>query len=259
MGVTMHSLVRRIPMAVGPIVGGAFIQWFGTEDGIRLAFVVALILAGVALFMQQALIHEERKGQAPDAGEKNPLRMLRVMSPSLRKLLLSDIMVRFCEQIPYAFVVLWCLQVGRVTPVQFGVLTAVEMVTAMLIYVPVAYLADRTTKKPFVVITFVFFTFFPLALLFSRSFNSLILAFILRGFKEFGEPTRKALILDLAPEGRKAGMFGAYYLVRDMIVSTAAFGGAFLWAISPATNLLTAFGFGLMGTLYFFLRGKDLR
>jgi hypothetical protein len=28
----------------------------------------------------------------------------------------------------------------------------------MLVHIPVAYLADRSTKKPFVVITFIFFT-----------------------------------------------------------------------------------------------------
>jgi hypothetical protein len=28
-------------------------------------------------------------------------------------------------------------------------------------------------------------------------------AFIIRGLKEFGEPTRKALIMDLAPEDQK--------------------------------------------------------
>jgi MFS family permease len=133
------------------------------------------------------------------------------------------------------------------------------MVTAMLIYIPVAYWADRSTKKPFVVITFLFFTFFPLVLLWSRSFEALVLAFVLRGLKEFGEPTRKALIMDLAPEGMKAGMFGAYYLARDVVVSVAAFGGALLWSLSPATNLLTAFAFGLVGTGYFALRGKDLR
>jgi len=180
------------------------------------------------------------------------------MSPSMRNLLVSDILIRFCEQIPYAFVVIWCLHFARVSPVGFGVLSAVEMVTAMLIYIPVAYLADRSAKKPFVVITFLFFTFFPLVLLWSRSFEALVLAFILRGLKEFGEPTRKALIMDLAPEGGKAGMFGAYYLVRDVVVSFAAFGGALLWSISPATNLLTAFAFGLLGTGYFALRGKDL-
>jgi len=130
------------------------------------------------------------------------------------------------------------------------------MATAIAVYIPVAYLADRGTKKPYIVLTFVFFTLFPLVLLFCQSFRLLVLAFILRGLKEFGEPARKALIVDLAPEGQKAAMFGAYYLVRDIIVAVAAFGGAFLWQISPATNFLTAFAFGIIGTVWFAARGK---
>jgi MFS family permease len=259
MGVSMHSLVRRVPMALGPVIGGAFIQFYGTTKGIRLAFVAALVMGAGSLVMQQFLIEEKGGSEGKVRAEKNPIRLLKEMAPALSDLLVSDILIRFCEQIPYAFVVIWCLQQAGVSPVQFGVLSAVEMVTAMLIYIPVAYLADRSAKKPFVVMTFLFFTFFPLVLLFSRSFEALVLAFILRGLKEFGEPTRKALIMDLAPEGRKAGMFGAYYLVRDVIVSFAAFGGAFLWSQSPATNLLTAFAFGLAGTGYFILRGKDLQ
>jgi len=81
---------------------------------------------------------------------------------------------------------------------------------------------------------------------------------VLRGLKEFGDSTRKALILDLAPPGREALTFGTYYLIRDTIVSWAAFGCAFLWDISPATNFLTAFGFGVLGTTWFALRGRDL-
>jgi hypothetical protein len=110
-----------------------------------------------------------------------------------------------------------------------------------------------------VVITFVFFTLFPLVLLFSQSFEWLVLAFVIRGLKEFGEPTRKALIMDLAPDHCKAGMFGLYYLVRDVFVSIAAFGGAFLWEISPETNFLVAFAFGVIGTLGFALFGRDVR
>ncbi|MBU1181403.1 MAG: MFS transporter, partial [Proteobacteria bacterium] len=41
MGVSMHSLVRRIPMAIGPILGGIFISVWGERDGVRLAFVAA--------------------------------------------------------------------------------------------------------------------------------------------------------------------------------------------------------------------------
>ena len=47
-------------------------------------------------------------------------------------------------------------------------------------------------------------------------------------------------------------------IVAGLLVSVAAFGGAFLWEISPATNLLTAFGFGILGTLWFALCGSDL-
>ena len=264
MGVSMHSLVRRIPMALGPITGGLFIGFWGEKDGVRLAFVVALILAVVAAVMQQKLIQEDpakkTDGKPSHKPEKNPLRLFREMSPALKRLLVADILVRFCEQIPYAFVIVWCMKIiqSPVTAFQFGILTGIEMVTAMLIYIPVAYFADRTTKKPFIVTTFGFFTLFPLCLLFTTSFEFLVLAFILRGLKEFGEPTRKALIMDLAPEGRKAAMFGLYYLMRDVVVSIAAFGGAFLWLLSPQVNFLTAFAFGVIGTVSFALTGTDL-
>jgi MFS family permease len=141
---------------------------------------------------------------------------------------------------------------------QFGILTAIEMLTAILVYIPVAYLADRGTKKPYVAITFVFFTLFPLFLYYCQSFIWLMAAFILRGMKEFGEPTRKALIMDLAPEDYKAGMFGLYYLIRDVIVSLAAFGGSLLWIVSPGMNFSAAFAFGLIGTLWFIWKGQDL-
>jgi MFS family permease len=131
------------------------------------------------------------------------------------------------------------------------------MVTAILIYIPVAVLADRSGKRPFVLVTFGFFAVFPLILLFSRSFSMLIVAFIVRGLKEFGEPARKALILELCPPESKAGTFGAYYLVRDVVVSVAAFGGAFLWQISPAVNFLAAFGFGVLALGWYGVFGRD--
>jgi MFS family permease len=282
MGVTMHSLVRRIPMALGPLAGGALIvtmavtRGHGAEptaadviDGVRLLFVGALIVTVIGIIFQQRMIAPDlpKPGDSSTpSAEKNPLRLFRRMSPDLKNLLVSDILIRFCEQIPYGFVVVWATgwlvndaYVHRiVNELQFGSLRVVEMAAAIAVYVPVAYLADRTMKKPWVLITFGFFTLFPLVLFFSTSFGLLILAFILRGLKEFGEPTRKALIMDLAPEDAKAGMFGLYYLMRDSIVSLAAFGGALLWMIDPEATLLTAFGFGLLGTIWFAVRGRDL-
>lgn len=280
MGVSLHSFVRRIPMALGPVIGGALIGVFGEIQGVRLAFIVAFVLAGVSLILQQRMIADEKRTSA-EKGSSTSYGLILLNAP-LRHLLVSDVLVRFCEQIPYAFVVIWCISINKITPLQFGFLTTIEMITAMLMYIPVAYLADKSTKKPFVVTTFIFFTVFPLVLLMAQSFWIMVIAFVIRGLKEFGEPTRKALIMDLAPDGRKAATFGVYYLIRDIIVSIAAFGGAILWdastakliidtvgigqallpffnsITSPATNFLVAFGFGLAGTVYFILFGQDL-
>ena len=257
MGVTLHSLVRRFPMALGPVIGGFFITFWGEREGVRYAFICALALAAVSAIAQQVLIEDSGKKNEATAG---PFSMFALMSPALKRLLIADILIRFCEQIPAAFVVVWCMKAitHPVSAVRFGVLTSVEMATAILIYIPVAYFADKGSKKPFVVMTFVFFTLFPVTLWLSHSFVPLIFAFVIRGLKEFGEPTRKALIMALAPENRKAAMFGTYYLLRDVVVTVGAFGGALLWNIGPAVNLFTAFAFGCAGTIWFALKGSDL-
>ena len=255
MGVSMHSLVRRVPMALGPIVGGLLIGWRGDVEGVRFAFIIALLLAVIALILQQIYVEER---EASGKAESNPLRLWGQMSPAFRKLLASDILVRFSEQIPYAFMAIWVIKNNGISALNFGLLTTLEMITAMLVYIPVAYLADRGSKKPFVAITFGFFTLFPLILMFSHDIWMFALAFIVRGLKEFGEPTRKALIMDLAPEGQKAAMFGLYYLLRDVVVSVAAFSAGLLWNISPQANFLTAFAFGLIGTLFFAIFGQDV-
>jgi len=256
-GVSLHSFFRRIPMALGPVIGGALIGIYGRIDGVRMAFGAALLMGVVAILLVQIFMTDHTAGK--EAHERSATRTRDLFSPPLRALLSSDILIRFAEQIPYAFVVIWAVDNNHITALQFGILTTIEMVTAMLVYIPVAWMADRYGKKWFVVITFVFFTMFPLFLLICHSFWMFVIAFVIRGLKEFGEPTRKALIMDLAPEDAKARTFGAYYLIRDIIVSAAALSSAWLWNISPETNFLTAACFGAAGTLLFALFGKDIQ
>lgn len=258
MGISIHSLIRRIPMALGPVIGGYFIMRYGRIQGVRFAFLAAIGFAIIALIIQQLLIEDKppkKEGQTKPEHESGTQKR-KLISPTLRNLLISDILVRFCEQIPYAFVVIWVMDKNGLSAIQFGALTAVEMVTAMLIYIPVAYLADQGTRKPYIAITFFNFAMFPLVIFFCHSFTAFVLAFILRGLKEFGEPTRKSLILALAPQDAKAMTFGKYYLIRDVIVSASAFGGAWLWKADPKINFFVASGFGILGLLFFIFRVK---
>lgn len=256
MGVSLHSLTRRIPMALGPVLGGIFISVYGIEVGARISFGIAFVLGLISLWVIHKFIDDqgEKQSQPPKLRQS-----WAKMSRELRILLLSDIFVRFAEQIPYAFVVVWIMQNHHFSALTFSMLTTVEMIVAMLIYIPVAYLSEKTSSKLTISITFGFFTLFPLVLLLSQTLPMLILAFIIRGLKEFGEPTRKALIVKLAPEGGKASTFGTYYLIRDIIVSIVSLSSALLWNIAPRANFLTAASFGIIGTLIFIIFGKDER
>ena len=114
---------------------------------------------------------------------------------------------------------------------------------------PAGVLARRPVGKgPFVVATFLIFTAFPVALYLASGFVSLAVAFAIRGFKEFGEPARKALIVSYAAAESRGRAVGAYYLVRDSIVSVAALVGAALWQVGPAVNFWGAALIGGIGT-----------
>ncbi|MBS1237897.1 MAG: hypothetical protein H6R37_1141, partial [Deltaproteobacteria bacterium] len=73
MGVSMHSLVRRLPMALGPVVGGLFIGFWGERDGVRLAFAAAFAMAAAALVLQQRLIENDLDGGPTAQGTCDPV------------------------------------------------------------------------------------------------------------------------------------------------------------------------------------------
>ena len=262
MGVGVQSMIRRVPMMVGPLLGGWLLTRFGWTDGVRY---VLLLCIGMSLLTAafQWFMFEPDAGRADlpvsqakeAAQQRRPtisfLGVVKSFTPALRELLVSDILIRFCERIPYAFIILWAMDSGGVTAQQFGYLIAFEMVMAMFCYIPVAHLADKYGRRPFVLITFVFFTLFPVTLLFAHDFKWLALAFVVRGLKEFGEPARKALIIGEAVPELRARTYGAYYLIRDCTVTTGSFLGAWLWYVSPQANFLGAAVCGALGTLWF--------
>ena len=267
MGVGVQSMIRRVPMMLGPLIGGWLLMRFGWKDGMRYALALCIGMSLLTALFQWFMFEPEVGRVTPcapgrevaTAGAQRTdapyqptfLGVIKTFTPALRELLVSDILIRFCERIPYAFIILWAMDHGGVTAQQFGYLVTFEMVTAMFCYIPVAHLADKYGRRPFVLITFVFFTLFPLTLLWAHEFKWLALAFVVRGLKEFGEPARKALIIGEAAPELRARTYGAYYLIRDCTVTTGSFLGAWLWHISPQANFLGAAICGALGTAWF--------
>ena len=252
MGIGVQSMVRRIPMMLGPLAGGWLVDRFGWRLGIQFALLGCIGLSLCTALFQWFLA--DAGPPRPDHSKARPVSFFEVVksfSPALRELLVSDILIRFCERIPAVWVVLWVVDHAGLHAREFSWLVTIEMVTAMLCYIPVAHLADKYGRRPFVLITFLFFTAFPLTLLWADNFPCLALAFAVRGLKEFGEPARKALILGEPIPELRARTYGAYYLIRDSIVTLGSFLGAALWKFGPAVNFLSAAAFGAVGTAWF--------
>ena len=250
MGIGVQSVIKRLPIMIAPIFGGILIDRFGVIPGVRIALLISILLSGATLLVQRQL-REEPKEETEKSAPWNFRRSFLEFNTPMRQLLLSDILIRFCERIPYAWVVIFAMDYIGMSGRQIGVLTTVEMLAATLCIIPASHFADRHGREPFVITTFVMFTLFPLSLLMSRSFSALIIAFAIRGFKEFGDTSRKALIIGYCDPERCGQMVGTYYLVRDLVVSVAALLGAWLWHLGPALNFLGAAAFGIAGTIFY--------
>jgi MFS family permease len=255
MGFSVQSILRRLPIVVAPLLGGILIAGQGMRAGVRSGLVVTILLALATLLLVSRV-----RVELPLGGEAVTITgVWRSLPPALRRLLLSDILVRTCEALVDVFLVIYALDIVSVRAPEYGLLVSLQMITAIVCYLPAAKLADRIGRRPLVIATFVAFGLFPLAVVSAHSFAALAGAFVLGGLREIGEPARKALIVDLARPDLRARAVGLYYLVRSLSIAPAAVVGGLLWRAEPALPFVAAGAFGLLGALVFALTVKESR
>lgn len=247
MGFTVQSILRRVPVMIAPVVGGLAIAASGVERGVRLLLAVTILLAAATL----AVVHRVNVPLPVAHAPVTVGGVWRGLPAPLRRLLASDIIVRTCEGMVDVLVILYATNIVGISAPQYGALVAVQMATSIAVYLPAARLADRVGRKPLVVATFVAFAAFPFAVTLAWSFSTLVLAFVVGGLREIGEPARKALIVDLAAPEMRARSVGLYYLVRSLAIAPAALVGGLLWQVRPALPFHVAAVIGLVGVVVF--------
>jgi MFS family permease len=252
-GFSVQAILRRVPILVAPTLGGLLIVTHGILSGVRVGLVVSIGLAGATLLV----VRRMRLDLPSPPAATGIAGVWRSLPSPLRRLLLSDVFIRTCDGMVDVFLVLFAVNVIGIGAPAFGLLIAVQMATVIVCSLPAARLADRLGRKPFVVATFVAFTCFPLAVVAADSFGGLVLAFVVGGLREIGEPARKALILEFVrPEVRARGV-GLYYLIRSLAIAPAATVGGLLWNVSPGLPFLMAGAIGLVGTVLFALTVEE--
>jgi MFS family permease len=246
MGFTLQSMLKRVPMVVSPLAGGALIASVGITRGVRLGLVVTLVLASTTALIVLGINTPVRAGEVV-----NIRGVWRSFHHALKRLLISDVLIRTCEGMADIFVILYATNILGVSVARYGILVAVQVTTSILVYIPAARIADRIGRKPFVIATFLCFALYPVAVVCSSGIASLVAAFVVGGLREIGEPSRKAMIVDFAREDLRARTVGLYYLVRSITITPSAAVGGLLWKVAPQAPFIVAGVIGVVGTIVF--------
>jgi MFS family permease len=246
MGFTIQSILKRLPIVIAPVVGGLIIASRGIVSGVHIGLVVTLALAALTVLLIR-FINIARIPHHPT----NILGVWNSFPHGLKRLLVSDIFIRTCEGMADVLIILYVTNVLHISVARFGALIAIHTVTTLLIYIPAAKAADRVGRRPFIIATFCAFALYPLAIISAHDFAGLVIAFIIGGLREIGEPARKAMIVDFARPELRARTVGLYYLLRSLAITPAAAVGGLLWNLTPQTPFVIAGTFGIAGTFIF--------
>jgi len=246
MGFSVQSILKRIPIVIAPVIGGVIIARRGVVSGVHVGLAVTLAIAAVT-----ALLIRLINVQPAPHFSVNIFGVWRLFQSGLKRLLISDIFIRTCEGMTDVLVILYVTNVLHVSTARFGTLLAILFTTTLVIYLPAAKAADRVGRRPFIIATFCAFALYPLAIIAASNFMGLVIAFIIGGLREIGEPARKAMIVDFASPQLRARTVGLYYLLRSLAITPAAAVGGLLWNLTPKMPFLIAGTFGVVGTFLF--------
>jgi MFS family permease len=275
MAFSLQSIQKRLSSLLAYFASGELVLLLGKVDGVRAALALSFLLVLVSLLVQYRYMRTAVRDGV--RAHDRPLALLARFDPQLRRLLVSEICVRFCDAMPRELVILYCVPIlaarlpgaGARTAAELsaaavafyvGVLLVVMNLTSLVLYLPIGHWASRggAAKKPFIGLTFVFFALFPLALVaLGGAFGvwGLVLAFVVGGLREFGEPARKAMITELVPAECRTQAIGIYWSARGAGIAPAAFIGGLVWCLAgPRAMLCAAGAIGAIGAALFYLR-----
>ena len=261
MAFALQSIQKRLPKIIGPLVAAYVLSAAervtgspetGRIVGFRWLVGIACALGVISLAIQLAWM-PHRKPPPPGPGA---LTIVRGFHPFLRRLLVAEIFTRWCDWLVREYVVLYVILVRGASVEQVGWLLALQNFTALMTYLPIGRMTMAVGLQPFIGLTFFFFALFPLTLALAWGDIGLVVAFIVYGLREIGEPARKAIITTMMPPEVRARGVGLYWSIRSTAMSGAAPVGAVIWyQFGPSALLYIASAIGGIGTVIYYVYG----
>src|SRR6266567_2360350 len=131
MGFTLQSILKRLPIVIAPILGGALIASQGILKGVHTGLLITLALAAITVLLVLKL-----NVTIGPAETTNIHGVWRSFHSALKRLLISDIIIRTCEGMTGVLTILYVTNVAGFSTARYGMLIAIQMITSILVYIP---------------------------------------------------------------------------------------------------------------------------
>ncbi len=275
-GFASTETFRRTAFLIAPLIVAVLVA-----DQFMPGFLWVLAIGIIVALLGTVVQHLLYKTDADTVGDEfegfsQIVDDLRALPDPLRPLIVADTFVRFANGMVYVFFILvitrlleigWNVTLPAVGTVAlgpaafFGVLSAVEMLVALLTMAPAAKLAERIGLKPVVGFGFFVYAAFPVILIFAPANVWVLIAlFAFSGLRFAGLPAHKALIVGPAKQGTGGRVTGSYYFIRGLIVIPSGLLGGILWDfVTPEVAFTLASIIGGIGVVYFGLFGQEFK
>ncbi len=249
---SVQSILKRLPRIIAPMIGGFIFNSMGIFKGVRLSLWITVLIGIIALFLLfyiKKLNLENHKKFKNEVNNKSKKTKRFQLPKELHPLLIADIFVRFGKAMVKALLILYVATIVNLQIV--GILLGFQVTVSILSYLPAAVVAEKIGKKPVVIISFLCFSLYPILTIYSTTVPMLFVAYFIAGFREFGEPARKAMIVDRCNPDSRGENVGLYYTIRSLSIIPGSIVGAYIWVISPKLTGLIAMIIVLIGLLIF--------
>lgn len=243
---TVQSILKRIPIIFVPTIGGFIIGGMGVVSGVKFGLSITIILGILGLLLIR-YTSSNIKDEKAKKHESEVLSRSIDLPRKLRPLLMADILARFGQATIKIFLILHVLTIVEYH--EFGILIGIQMTVSIISYAPAAYFVRRVGHKPVIIVSFICFALYPILIIFANSYFMLAVGYVVAGGKEFGEPARKSLIVDLTSISERGKNVGFYYSLRSVAIIPASILGAHLWEISSEITAITASSIAALGLL----------
>jgi DHA1 family tetracycline resistance protein-like MFS transporter len=266
-GYGAYSTITSLPMMISPVFGGLAIEKFGYYDGVRMFLVGQVLVSILVTYIRWKMIKETVvvKPQSMRPSLVPKMSMIKELPKQIKVMMVVAIIGSFSSRLVFDFTSLYALDVIKVSPSQFGIISTVCGGITVLLALPGGMMSDRFGRKNNIMLGR---TISPISqglisvatgyesLFAARAFNSAAMAIGGSGM-EAGGPSWNALIADLVPPEKRATVLGTMGTLTAVVAAPSSVIGGILYGINPPVPFQLSLVVGLTSAVIFWIGVKE--